>query len=213
MYTYKNIHIEWLGHDWFLIVYKNKKICIDPFKLKQTFQADYIFFTHNHHDHLSIDDVAKIIQPTTIIVASSLCEDNLKDIHNKKMFLKQNVALTLDNFSVKTIPAYTIDKFRSPWAPYHPKESWYVWFVSNFDWTILYHAWDTDLIPEMDWLCPDIALLPVSWIYTMTPQEAVQSITSIKPQVAIPMHYNTIVGTWEDAEYFQKHAQCKVVIL
>ena len=116
--------IYWAGQSCFQIEVSNSRdhsadIVIDPYDeatgLKlPNLSADILLVTHNHHDHLSIDDVAKIIQPTTIIVASSLCEDNLKDIHNKKMFLKQNVALTLDNFSVKTIPAYTIDKFRSP---------------------------------------------------------------------------------------------------
>ena len=142
------------------------------------------------------------------------CEEKLKDLPNKKIFVQPYEILDLDDFSVKTIPAYNIDKFRSPWIPYHPKESWFVWFVFDFDWTTLYHAWDTDNIPEMEWLAPDIALLPVSWTYTMTAQEAVNSVEHIHPKVAIPMHYdNNIVGTLEDAKYFQEHAQCEVVLL
>jgi L-ascorbate metabolism protein UlaG (beta-lactamase superfamily) len=97
-----------------LIDYKNKKICIDPFEVKETSQVDYIFITHTHHDHLSVDDITKMMKSTTIIVAPYACEDNLKDLPNKKIFLKQDDTLTLDDFSVKTIPAYNIDKFRSP---------------------------------------------------------------------------------------------------
>lgn len=202
-----------MGHDGFLIVYKDKNICIDPFELKDVFHADYIFFTHNHRDHLSMIDIIKVIQPTTVLIAPYVCEENLKDLYNKKIFLKQYDILTLDDFSVKTVPAYNIDKFRSPWIPYHPKASWFVGFVFNFDWTMLYHSWDTDTIPEMEWLSPDIALLPVSWTYTMTAKEAVESIKFIKPKVAIPMHYDSIIGSLEDAKYFQEHAQCEVVIL
>ena len=213
MFNYKNITIQRLGHDWFLINYKWKNIYIDPFEIKDTIQADYIFLTHNHRDHLSLDDIQKIINPNTIIICPNICEENLKDIQNKKIFLEQNDNLTLDNFWVKTIPAYCTDKFRSPWVQYHPKESWFVGFVFNFDWTILYHAWDTDIIPEMEWLCPDIALLPVSWVYVMTSQEAVKSLDLIKPKIAIPMHYDNIVWTLEDAKYFKENAKCEVVIL
>lgn len=213
MYNYKNITIKRFGHDWFLIWYKWKNIIIDPFQLKETLQADYIFLTHNHKDHLSLDDIQKIIKPSTIIVCPTICEENLMNIQNKKIFLEQNDSLNLDNFWVKTIPAYNIDKFRSPWIPYHPKESWFVGFIFNFDWTIIYHTWDTDIIPEMKNISPDIALLPVSGVYTMTAQEAVQSINLIKPQIAIPMHYDSIVGTSEDAKYLKENAKCEVVIL
>ena len=213
MYTYKNITIEWLGHDWFLISYKDKKICIDPFEIKNSFQADYIWLTHNHRDHLSIVDIEKIITPTTILIAPSVCESDLKDFSNKKILLSQHDSQIVDDFSLTTIPAYCIDKFRSPWISYHPKESWFLGFILNFAWTTVYHAGDTDNIPEMKWLAPDIALLPVSWTYTMTAAEAVESVESIKPKIAIPMHYDSIVGTWEDAKYFQTHASCEVIIL
>lgn len=213
MYNYKNINIKRLGHDWFLIWYKWKNICIDPFENKEILQADYIFITHNHRDHLSLDDITKIIKPNTIIVCPWICEENLMNIQNKKIFMEQNDNLTLDDFSVKTLPAYNIDKFRSPGIPYHPKESWFVGFVFDFGWTIIYHAWDTDIIPEMENISPDIALLPVSGVYTMTAQEAVKSIELIKPQIAIPMHYDNVVGTLQDAKYFKDNAKCEVVII
>ncbi len=213
MFNYKNISIHRLGHDWFLIWYKWKNICIDPFQIKEWFQADYIFLTHNHKDHLSPDDIQKIIKPSTIIVCPIVCEENLMNIQNKKIFLEQNDNLNLDNFSVKMIPAYNTDKFRSPGIPYHPKESWFVWFIFNLDWTTIYHAWDTDIIPEMENISPDIALLPVSWVYTMTAIEAVKSLELIKPQIAIPMHYDSVVGTSQDAKYLKENANCKVVML
>lgn len=213
MFTYKNIAIQWLGHDWFLIKYKDKNICIDPFEIHEFFQADYIFFTHNHRDHLSREDIIKIITPSTILFSPYACEEDLKIFTNIKIFFKQEDTQCVDDFSVITLPAYNIDKFRSPWIPYHPKESWFVGFIFDFDWTRIYHAWDTDIISEMKWLSPDIALLPVSWIYTMTAEEAVKSIEYIIPKVAIPMHYSSIVGTLEDAKYFQEHAQCEIVLL
>ena len=62
------------------------------------------------------------------------------------------------------------------------------------------------MIPEMENLAPDIALLPVSGTYVMSADEAVQAVSKIRPKVAIPMHFGTIVGTLADAEKFKKEA-------
>ncbi|MCF7835083.1 MBL fold metallo-hydrolase [Candidatus Gracilibacteria bacterium] len=213
MYNYKNISIQRLGHDGFLVLYKGKNICIDPFEIKENFEADYLFLTHNHKDHTSLNDINKIIKSDTIVICPPICEENIKDIPNKKIFINPNENLTLDDFSLKTLPAYNTNKFRSPGIQYHPKESGFLGYILDFDGTKIYHAGDTDIIPEMENIYPDIALLPVSGVYAMTAQEAVQAIELIKPKIAIPMHYDSIVGTIEDAKYFEKHTQCEVVIL
>ena len=62
---------------------------------------------------------------------------------------------------------------------------------------------DSDLIPEMDDLRPEIALLPVSGTYVMTVDEAVDATSRIKPKIAIPMHYGSIVGSEDDARKFK----------
>ena len=48
----------------------------------------------------------------------------------------------------------------------------------------------------------DVAFLPVSGTYVMTAEEAAQAAEKIKPKVAIPMHYASIVGTEQDADKF-----------
>jgi L-ascorbate metabolism protein UlaG (beta-lactamase superfamily) len=80
----------------------------------------------------------------------------------------------------------------------------------------IYHAGDTDDIPEMAKVNPDIALVPVSGTYVMTAEEAARAVTeNIKPkQLAIPMHYGAIVGSEKDAKTFsQKVTACAVKIL
>ncbi len=61
----------------------------------------------------------------------------------------------------------------------------------------------------------EIAFLPVSGTYVMTAEEASQAVDIIKPRIAIPMHYNSIIGTKKDAEKFKKLAgnKCQVEIL
>jgi len=55
--------------------------------------------------------------------------------------------------------------------------------------------------------------LPVSGTYVMTAKEASEAAASIKPKIAIPMHYASIVGSVKDAEEFKKLAKCEVKIL
>jgi L-ascorbate metabolism protein UlaG (beta-lactamase superfamily) len=84
--------------------------------------------------------------------------------------------------------------------------------------TRIYHAGDTDNIPEMKDIKVDVALLPVSGTYVMTPTEAIEAAEIIKPQLAIPMHWGTnlgggrMLGSKADAEEFQKGVSCKVEI-
>lgn len=79
----------------------------------------------------------------------------------------------------------------------------------------IYHAGDTDEIPEMAQIKCDIALLPVSGTYVMTAAEAAQAANTLKPALAIPMHYGDadVVGTRQDAEEFKRLAKVPVEIL
>ena len=79
-----------------------------------------------------------------------------------------------------------------------------VGFVVTLAGVTYYHAGDTDLIPEMSGLAPDVALLPVSGTYVMTADEAADAARAIGPKIAIPMHYGAIVGSEEDARRFAK---------
>jgi len=80
----------------------------------------------------------------------------------------------------------------------------------------VYHAGDSDDIPEMSQVHPDIALVPVSGTYVMTADEAAKAVDEkIKPKMlAIPMHYASIVGSKKDAARFKELVKaCPVEIL
>ena len=96
MFDYKNISIHRLGHDGFLIKFKGKLICIDPYQTRERFDTDYIFLTHFHKDHLSREDIHKMLKPSTIIVAPLACEEQLQEFPQKKIFLKQEDKLPLE---------------------------------------------------------------------------------------------------------------------
>ena len=111
--------------------------------------------------------------------------------------------LDFGDIKVRAVHAYNVNKFRSPGVVFHPKEDNKVGYVVKFGEVEIYHAGDTDHIPEMKDLKPTIALLPVSGTYVMTKEEAIEAAKDINPKVVIPMHYGTIVGSEADAVYLK----------
>ncbi len=204
----ENIH--WLGHDTFRIE-NDKTIYIDPLKLKgRPPKADLILITHDHFDHCSPDDVAKLTKDDTVIVTIAAAAQKLKgDVR----VVKPGESLVMQGIPIETVSAYNVSKFRSPGVPFHPKESGHVGFIITVGGVRIYHAGDTDVIPEMDDIEADIALLPVGGTYTMTADEAAESANRIKPKVAIPMHHSAIVGSVRDAQRFRDLCEVEVVIL
>lgn len=198
----KNIH--WLGHDTFKIT-GDKIIYTDPFKIKKKDSADVILITHEHYDHCSPEDVKKVQGPDTVIVATHDCAGKLSG--NIKV-VKPGDTINIGDIKIEAVPAYNTNK------KFHPKDKGWVGYVFIVSGKKIYIAGDTDYIPEMKMLKGvDIALLPVSGTYVMTAEEAVQAAFDIKPGIAVPMHYGSIVGDKKDAERFAAALKGKVEVV
>lgn len=200
-----NVEIKWLGHSGFLI--KNSKIIyIDPYNIKETNdKADFVLITHSHYDHCSVADIEKVIKQGTkiIVTADSQSKVNRFKIPLDIIIVEPNQELNFGEVKIGTLPAYNLDK------SFHPKEEEWVGFLIKTNGTLIYHAGDTDKIPEMQKLTGYntenfVAILPIGGRMTMSPEEAMEAAVLIKPTVVIPMHYGSVIGTDEDAKYFLK---------
>jgi len=197
-------NITWLGHDAFQIA-ASKMIYVDPFQLAGDLEpADVICITHEHYDHCSSEDVARIRREDTVVVAAVSCRGK---VEGDVRFVTAGDKVTIDDLVIEVIPAYNVNK------RFHPREAGGVGYVLAVDGSRIYHAGDTDPIPEMEGLDVDIALLPVSGVYVATAEEAVEAANKIGPKMVIPMHYGSIVGSSADAERFKELWPGQVVIL
>jgi L-ascorbate metabolism protein UlaG (beta-lactamase superfamily) len=199
-------HIHWLGHSAFRIEDGSSQIYIDPFKLPANLpKADIIFITHAHYDHFSAEDIAKIKKDGTIIVAT---KDVTSKIGKGTVTVVPGQNYTIGSLKVMTVPAYNLDK------KFHPKgNNWVGYIITLSNGQKIYHAGDTDFIPEMRKVITDIALLPCGGTYTMTAQQAAEAANIFKPKVLIPIHWGEVVGSKADAEEVKKLFKGETVIL
>ena len=219
------LELKWLGHSGFLIAPKvlsgeGKIIYIDPYNIKDDSEkADLILITHSHYDHCSVADMRKIIKEGTKIFMTADCQSKIArfDVGIKMEVVEPGKELVFENVHISTLPAYNLDK------PFHSKEEGWVGYLLKINNVLIYHAGDTDVIPEMQKLTGYkqsdkklIALLPVGGRFTMSAEEAVEAAKLIKPSLAIPMHWGSVVGTEDDAKEFcelcrEENINCKIL--
>lgn len=196
--------IHWLGHDAFRLDV-DPVIYIDPWKIAPGAPtAGLILVTHEHYDHCSPEDIARIRGPQTVVVAPAPCADK---IGGAVRTVRVGDRLEVQGVPIEVVPAYNVNK------RFHPRSPDNVGYILTVQGQRIYHAGDSDAIPEMADFHPDIALLPVSGTYVMTAEEAVQAVKALQPKLVIPMHYGTIVGDANDAERFQQACPVPVRIL
>lgn len=191
--------IVWYAQSAFRVEAGGLRIYLDPYHLPPgQLPANVLMVSHDHGDHLSGDDIAQIRTKDTVVFASPPAA---KKLDPPVTILAPGQGARHGELSVRAVPAYNVNKFRSPGVPFHPRESQHVGFVFEIGGQRFYFAGDTDVIPEMAEIGPvDYAFLPVSGTYVMTAEEAAEAVRQIRPRVVIPMHYGSIVGSVEDAE-------------
>jgi L-ascorbate metabolism protein UlaG (beta-lactamase superfamily) len=207
--------VTWLGHSGFLIRAGPATVYIDPYRVPDGAPpADVILVTHHHYDHFSPRDVERLSTDRTWLIGPPVVAER---VAGQVVSVAPGQLVEPDSvrgIDVRAVAAYNTSKRDPAGNPFHPREAGGVGFDLRVRGERLYHAGDTDVIPEMDEVAGvDIALLPVSGTYVMTPGEAAEAARRIGPKVAVPMHWGEHIGTREDALAFARKAPVEVRIL
>jgi L-ascorbate metabolism protein UlaG (beta-lactamase superfamily) len=202
--------VKWLAHASFQISNNGKVVYIDLEEYsKPVDKADLILVTHSHTDHCDSAKIKQVRKNDTVIIAPADCVSN---IGGAVKTLKPGEETTIGGVKVRATEAYNYKRFRSPGNPYHPK-GFGVGYLITVEGKTVYHAGDTDFIPEMRQLENiDVALLPSGGTYTMDNEEAALAAIAINPKVVIPMHrWNT--NPEELKKRVEANSKIKVLLL
>ena len=202
--------IKWLAHAGFQIKAERKIIYIDLEKYGEfSEKADLLLVTHLHTDHCDPEQIQKARRPDTVVIAPSDCASK---IGGDVMTLRPEEETEVGGIHVKAVEAYGIKRFRTPGVLFHPRGLG-VGYLITAEGKTIYHAGDTDLIPEMRQLTNiDVALLPSGDTYTMNNGDAAEAALAFKPCAVIPMH-RWSTNPEELKEKVESKSDIKVVIL
>ncbi|MDI9438263.1 MAG: MBL fold metallo-hydrolase [Euryarchaeota archaeon] len=204
-----SLALRWYPPAWVQIKTREKTIYLDPSYLKKYFKdhptareysnwpdevdglpddlekADIILVTHHHKDHVKKVTVDRISGPDTLIMAPGRVK---KALGNRVRVVAPGDELELDEVKIKVVPAYNTPEGSSTRKFHKLGEG--VGYLLEIEGHVIYHAGDTDLIPEMDGLGPvDVAFLPIGGTYTMNVEEAAQAALRIQPSLVVPIHH------------------------
>ena len=184
------VKIEWLGHASFRITGRSVIVYTDPYILDNVPpKADIILVSHEHFDHKDDFGIDAVSKKDTVVVGPS----SVTYAYANSETVVPGEQVEVKGVAIKAVPAY------NPAKPFHPKEKEHVGFVFVVDGVKIYHAGDTELIPEMKMLANekiDVALLPIGGTYVMDEEQAAKAANLIKPKYVVPMHY----GKWRDID-------------
>ena len=180
-------------------------IYIDPLAINdEVHDADFILITHDHYDHFSPEDIRKVAKADSIIVVPEKMVDKageVSDVVAKTETVKPGVYREINGLEFETVPAYNTLK------PFHPKSAEWVGYVLRTDGNRIYIAGDTDATKEAKAVKCEIALVPIGGTYTMDAKKAAELVNTIRPNVAIPVHYGSIVGKPSDGDVFAQNVK------
>lgn len=202
--------IQWFGQSSVKILYSGKTIYIDPFNLKVADQADVIFITHSHFDHFSEENLMKVITNDTVIYCPAAISEKAKSLGAGKVIpVTPGFESDWKGITIQAVPAYNVIK-----TDKHPKANNWIGYVLTFGNVVVYHAGDTERIPEMKSINCDIILLPLGQTYTMNSiEEAVEATLDTKALIAMPIHFGMYEGKLDDALTFQKLLKGRVEVI
>lgn len=202
--------LHYHGHSAFTVrLNDGTRLVIDPFFAGSPVadlpladvEADYVLCTHGHGDHFA--DALPLVRRTGAMLISTFeiiefaNQEGVKNTHA----LHIGGGYEFPFGRVQMTPALHGGQVHGDDGRWTTVPGG---FLMDLDGRRVYHAGDTALLTDMQLLRGrvDVAVLPIGDNYTMGPEEAARAVEMIRPEVVIPMHYNTIPVIEQDPHAF-----------
>ncbi|MBR6157511.1 MAG: MBL fold metallo-hydrolase [Lachnospiraceae bacterium] len=186
------------------------KIYIDPFQIEgQPEDAAFIFVTHDHYDHFSPEDIAKVAGKDTVLVVPEKMKKSVgktAGMVSRVETVIPEASYEIDGLKFETVPMYNIMK------PFHPKSAGWTGYILCIEDKRIYIAGDIDAIKEAKAVKCDVALIPIGGFYTMDAKTAAGLVNEMRPAVAIPVHYGHLIGKPADGNVFAENVADSVKV-
>jgi L-ascorbate metabolism protein UlaG (beta-lactamase superfamily) len=180
---------------------EERTIYIDPWGTPQDSpSADVIFITHAHFDHFRPDEIERLSNAATAVVAP---HDVAFELPGNVTPVEPGESNEVAGVRFTTVPAYNI---REQALEFHPRSNGWVGYLLELQGQTYYHAGDTDHAPELSDVRADVAFLPVGGHFTMDVPAAAGLARAIGPALAVPMHFGFAIGSSSDGDRFATEA-------
>jgi L-ascorbate metabolism protein UlaG (beta-lactamase superfamily) len=171
--------------------------------------ADFVLITHDDYDHYDPDAIRAVSSDSTLIAGYE--EIDTSELEQDVRPLPYNGTATVGDVEIQTVPAYNHPDgkhVRDNGEPYHP-EGEGIGLIFTVDSLKIYFAGDTDFLDDHRSIDADVLIPPIGGRPTMDRHEAAEMIENIKPDLVLPVHYDTeaIGGIETDAEAFKKEVE------
>lgn len=175
----------------------------DPYQIEEArHDADYVFITHEHYDHFSPEDILKVANDDTILIAPDSMGGLVLETSGMKeqtcRFFAPGTVHECGRMVITTYAAYNRKK------PLHKKNYGWVGYAVELENTTYFVSGATEENDENITVRCNVAFVPIGGSVTMDSKEAAKYVAKMRPDVVIPTHYGSIFGEKEDGEHFRK---------
>ena len=189
----KSLRLRFFAHASIAIEYENRWIYVDPVMENADYstlpKADVILVTHHHFDHFDMAAIEALQKEDTRLLLDKTSAEGLGgDCYT---MLPKGVAEPIEGVRVEAVAAYNTSEGHTQ---FHPKEREDCGYVLTLGEAVrIYISGDTEPTEEMKALRDvDIAFVAVNQPYTMTPQQAVETVKALQPKIFYPYHYGQV---------------------
>lgn len=200
------------GHSCVQLQFGSHSIVIDPYLTEnpvavakaEDVEASHVLITHGHSDHIT-DAVSIAMRNDAAIIAVEELAVHLAKQGARTEAMHVGGAWTFEFGTVHFVQATHASSVRTSDGSL-AYAGVPVGFVIVTDEGTVYHAGDTGLYGDMQWLGErfdiDLALLPIGGRFTMGPEDALVAAERIRAKRVVPIHYDTFPPIRQNASAF-----------